>query len=147
MIRATQNDQPPTVIEVFEMTDPVECEKACLQRAQFDRNSAWLQAHIKEVYAPENRGKVVAIAGEEAFFGDTGKDAVEQALTAHPDDEGYFTRYIPRKKMVWMYTNRPALEQAQPAFLHGFSTRDGGMRPKSRLRILSFNSMVQKRHP
>jgi hypothetical protein len=103
MIRATHFDQKPPAIEVFELTDPVECEKARLQRAQFDCNSAWLQAHIKEVYAPENRGKVVAIAGQEAFFGDAVRDAVDQALAAHPDDKGYFTRYIPKQRMTWIY--------------------------------------------
>jgi hypothetical protein len=103
MIRLANIDRKQPVIEVFELTDPVECEKARLQRAQFDRNSAWLQSHIKEVYVSANRGKIVAIAGEEAFFGDSLKDAVDQALAAHPNDKGYFTRYIPKQKMTWIY--------------------------------------------
>ena len=103
MIRAMHNNESGPGIEVFELTDPVEREKARLQRAQFDRNSAWLQEHIKEVYASAHRGKIVAVAGEEAFFGDTNKEAVAKALAAHPEDKGYFTRYIPKQKMTWIY--------------------------------------------
>ena len=103
MIRAIHANDQVSPIEVSVLTDPVECDKARLQRAQFERNSAWLQAHIGEVYVPKNRGKIVAIAGQEAFFGDTVSDAVDQALAAHPEDKGYFTRYIPMQKMAWIY--------------------------------------------
>jgi hypothetical protein len=104
MIRAVHDiEMSPSVIDVLEETDPIELEKARLQRAQFDRNSAWLEAHIKDVYVPGNRGKVVAIAGEQAFVGDTVKEAVAKANAAHPDDRGYFTRYIPKRKMIWVY--------------------------------------------
>src|SRR2546426_1132511 len=41
------NQQVPMVME--EVTDPEELAKARMQRARFDRNSAWLQAHAKEV--------------------------------------------------------------------------------------------------
>ena len=41
------NQQVPMVME--EVTDPEELAKARVQRARFDRNSAWLQAHAKEV--------------------------------------------------------------------------------------------------
>ena len=92
-------------LEFVEVTDPRELEQARLQRAQFDRNSDWLQQHIPEVYAAANRGKVVCIAGEEAFFGVSVNEAVGQAKAAHPDDKGYFTRYIPRQKMTWIYAN------------------------------------------
>jgi hypothetical protein len=93
----------PPDIEVSELTDPHEIELANRQREQFDRNSAWLQQHIAEVYRPENRGKIVCIAGEQAFFGNTTEEAVSQAKAAHPDDKGYFTRYIPRQRMIWIY--------------------------------------------
>ena len=96
-------DYKPPVIEVFELTDPVECEQARLQRAQFDRNSKWLQEHFAEVYVPASRGKFVCVAGEEAFIGDTNEEVVARATAAHPDDKGYFTRYIPRQKMTWIY--------------------------------------------
>jgi hypothetical protein len=96
-------DYKPPVIEVSTETDPIECAKARQQRAQFDRNSAWLQKHIPEVYAPENRGKIVCIAGEEAFFGDTVEEVAARASAAHPDDSGSFMRYIPRQRMIWVY--------------------------------------------
>jgi len=104
MIRQSGNtENKPPAIEVFELTDPHERELARLQREQSDRNSKWLQQHISEVYAPANRGKIVCIAGEEAFFGDTNEDVVARATAAHPNDKGYFTRYIPRQKMTWIY--------------------------------------------
>ena len=62
------NQQFPMVIK--EVTDPEELAKAREQRARFDRNSAWLQAHAKEVYT-HYRGKCVVIAGEELFAADT----------------------------------------------------------------------------
>ena len=96
-------DHRPPVIEVFELTDPVELEQAHLQTAQFERNRKWLQEHFDEVYVPANRGKIICIAGQEAFVGDTNEDVVTRALAAHPDDKGYFTRYIPRQKMTWIY--------------------------------------------
>jgi len=104
MIRQLGNaEYKPPVIEVFELTDPQELEQARLQREQSDRNSKWLQQHITEVYAPANRGKIVCIAGEEAFFGDTVEEVAARATAAHPDDKGSFMRYIPRQKMTWIY--------------------------------------------
>lgn len=104
MIRQSGNiDYDRPVIEVFELTDPVELEQARLQRAQFDKNSEWLQQHFDEVYRPENRGKIVCIAGEEAFFGDAVEEVEARATATHPDDKGSFMRYIPRQKMTWIY--------------------------------------------
>ena len=41
----------PTAIEMEEVTDAKELTQGRRQREQFDRNSAWLQAHISEIYA------------------------------------------------------------------------------------------------
>ena len=90
MIRATQTIDERPVIEVFLETDPRQCEQARLQREQFDRNSAWLQRHISDVYVPENRGKIVCVAGEEAFFGDTLQEAVTRAMAAFNSKSGGF---------------------------------------------------------
>jgi hypothetical protein len=90
-------------IEVVEVTDPIENAKSRRQDEQFDRNSAWLQAHIKEAYADEHRGKCICIAGQELFAADTVEEAVAQARAAHPEDEGWFTRYIPKVKAVMIY--------------------------------------------
>src|SRR5919201_4176759 len=56
----------PSPIVMEEVTDPEELAKARAQRERFDRNSAWLQAHITEIYACY-RGKCVVLAGEELF--------------------------------------------------------------------------------
>jgi hypothetical protein len=93
----------PPVIEVFELTDPEELERARLQSAQFGRNRKWLQEHFDEVYVPANRGKIICIAGEEAFVGDSVEELEARASAAHPDDKGSFMRYIPRQKMTWIY--------------------------------------------
>jgi hypothetical protein len=94
------NQRAPIVME--EVSDTEELLKACQQREQFDRNSAWLQAHIAEVYS-KHRGKCICVAGEELFAADTVKEAIAQATTAHPDDEGWFTRYIPKEKVARIY--------------------------------------------
>ena len=93
----------PIVME--EVTDPDELAKARAQRARFDRNSAWLQAHAHEVYT-RYRGKCVVIAGEELFAADTPAEAWTLAATAHPEDDGSFIRYIPREKAAYIYANR-----------------------------------------
>jgi len=85
-----------------EVTDAAERAKARRQREQFDRNSAWLQAHVSEIYA-EHRGKCICIAGGQLFVADTAKEAIAQATAAHPDDEGWFRRYIPKEKAARIY--------------------------------------------
>ncbi|MCI0360304.1 MAG: hypothetical protein L0211_17645 [Planctomycetaceae bacterium] len=102
-IKSTSERPPP--IEMFEVTDPQEIAEARRRREQFDRNSAWLQSHFAEVYTPENRGKVICIAGQEAFVGDDVLEVVARAKAAHPDDGGYFTRRIPRDNRVFVYAN------------------------------------------
>ena len=99
--KSTRDDRP--VMEMFEVTDPVQLAAARQQTAEFERNSRWLQEHIAEVYAPANRGKVVCIAGREAFFGDSVEEAVAHAKAAHPDDTGRFSRYIPKQNMTMIY--------------------------------------------
>ena len=91
-------------IVVEEVTDPDENAAAGVRRERFDRNSAWLQAHVKEVYS-RYRGKCVVIAGEELFAADTPEDAWALANAAHPEDYGSFIRYIPREKMARIYAN------------------------------------------
>jgi hypothetical protein len=94
--------QIPLVVEAI--TDPEELAKARLQRKRFDRNSAWLQAHAREVYT-RYRGKCVCVAGEELFVADTPEEALALAAAAHPEDNGSFLRYIPREKLDRIYAN------------------------------------------
>jgi hypothetical protein len=95
-------DKRTADIEIEEVVDADELTKAHQQREQFDRNSAWLQAHIAAIYAA-HRGQYICIAGQELFVGDTLQDAIIHATTAHPDDAGWFTRYIPKEKVARIY--------------------------------------------
>lgn len=89
--------------EMREVTDPVEVAKAKAMRAEFDRNSQWLENHFSEVYLPQNRGKFICISGEEAYIADTVQEAIAQGRAAHPQESGWFTRYIPREKIARIY--------------------------------------------
>lgn len=51
----------------------------------------------------QHRGKYICIAGEELFVADTVKEAIALATTAHPDDDGWFTRFIPKEKVARVY--------------------------------------------
>jgi len=86
------------------VTDAGEIAKARAQRERFDRNAAWLQAHIVEVYS-HHRGKCICVAGEELFVADSAQEAIALATAAHPDDTGWFTRYIPRQKAARIYAD------------------------------------------
>ena len=93
---------PPIVME--EVTDPTALARAQAQRERFERNSAWLQAHIAEIYT-RYRGKCICIAGEELFVADTPEAALALATAAHPEDDGRFLRYIPRAKLERIYAH------------------------------------------
>jgi hypothetical protein len=64
-----------------------------------DRNAAWLQEHAAEVY-PHYRGKFICVAGEELYVADSAQEVLALARTAHPEDDGFFLRYIPRDKVA-----------------------------------------------
>jgi hypothetical protein len=92
--------QPPIVME--EVTDPEELARGRAWRARADRNAAWLQAHAAEIY-PRYRGKFVCIAGEELFVADTAGEVLALARAAHPEDDGFFLRYISRERVDRVY--------------------------------------------
>ncbi|MEI8376627.1 MAG: hypothetical protein WCJ35_27735 [Planctomycetota bacterium] len=92
----------PIVIEFENSDSPEEVAASREQDKQFDRNSDWLQSHILEI--GENcRGKCICIAGQQLFVGDTVREAVAQATAAHPEDKGWFTRYIYKEKAARIY--------------------------------------------
>jgi len=92
MIRAKQL---PLVME--ELTDAEELTKARAQDERFDRNWAWFEAHAAEIYA-RYRGKCLCIADQELFVADTPEQGLALATAAHPEDDGRFTRYIPKER-------------------------------------------------
>jgi len=94
--------QPIPAVIMEEVTDPEELAKARAQDERFERNSAWLQAHVSEVYT-RYRGKCVCVAGEELFVADTPKEVIALANAAHPEDDGKLFRYIPKEKVARIY--------------------------------------------
>jgi hypothetical protein len=96
-------EHSPIVME--ELTDPVELAKARAQDERFARNWAWFESHASEIYA-SHRGKCVCIAGEEIFVADTAEEVLASAMAAHPEDDGRFTRIIPREKVTRVYVGR-----------------------------------------
>ena len=92
----------PVNVQMQEVTDADELAIARKQREQFDRNSAWLENNISDIYA-KHRGKCICVAGQELFVADTASEAIAQATRAHPDDHGWFTRYIPKQKLARIY--------------------------------------------
>lgn len=92
----------PVTMEI--VTDPVELAKARVQDARFERNWAWFNARAAEIYK-EHRGKCLCIAGQELFVADTPEEVLALAKAAHPDDDGRFTRYIPKERTYRIYAN------------------------------------------
>jgi hypothetical protein len=97
------DQERPIVME--EVTDPEEIAKGREWRTRADRNAAWLQAHAAEIY-PRYRGKFVCVAGEELFVADTPSEVLVLARTAHPEDNAFFLRYIPRDKVARIYAGQ-----------------------------------------
>jgi hypothetical protein len=100
--RRVPDKRIPMVME--EVTDSKELARDQAQWECFDRNAAWLQAHVQEIY-PRYRGKYICIAGEELFVADTPQAALALATTAPPQDDGCFLRYIPREKLARIYAH------------------------------------------
>jgi hypothetical protein len=86
------------------VTDPSELAKARAQDERFERNWAWFDAHAAEIYG-NYRGKCICIAGQELFAANTVGEVLALASAAHPDDDGRFTRYIPRERAYRIYAN------------------------------------------
>jgi hypothetical protein len=60
---------------------------------------AWFEAHAAAIYK-RHRGRFLAVAGQELFVADTVAEALVQVRAAHPEDDGLFTRYIPRERLL-----------------------------------------------
>ena len=95
------NDQ----ITMEEVTDLSVLRDARLRRAQFDRNYAWFQVHVADIYA-QHRGKCICVAGEMLFVADTPQAAINQGRMAHPDDSGWFVHYIPKDRVARIYADQ-----------------------------------------
>lgn len=100
------NETNPIVMS--ELTDPVELAKLRAQNERADRNSAWLQAHVPEIYS-NYRGKCICVAGEELFVADTVAEVMALAKAAHSQDDGAILRYILKEKREIIYAISGAL--------------------------------------
>src|SRR5258708_4141070 len=90
------------VLEV--VTDPAHIARSAAQAEKFDRNSRWLKGHWSDVL-PQARGKILVIAGEQPFIGDTPEAAWALARAAHPEDNGAFGQYVPANTLARIYAN------------------------------------------
>jgi|ERR1043165_3835189 hypothetical protein len=97
-----------TPLVMYEVTDTEELAKAETQRAQFRKNSDWLEARVPQIYA-QHRGKCICVAGQELFVADTATEVVAMAKKAHPEDKGFLLRYIPLVKMERIYAYQRVL--------------------------------------
>ena len=95
----------PASITMEEVTDPVELAKAFAQDARFEKNWVWFEAHAAEIYS-QHRGKCLCVAGQELFVADTTPEVLALARAAHPDDDGFYLRTIPKEKAYRIYAHR-----------------------------------------
>ena len=100
------SDSNPIIMS--EVTDPVELAKSRSQNERADRNSAWLQAHVPEIYS-KYRGKCICVAGEELYVADTVAEVMALSKAAHPEDDGAILRYILKEKRAIIYVASRAL--------------------------------------
>ena len=89
-------------IVMSEVTDPVELARSRALFARAERNSAWLQAHVPEIYS-KHRGRFICVAGGELFVADRVADVMALAKAAHPEDDGAILRYILKEKREMIY--------------------------------------------
>ncbi len=88
-------------IVIQEDQDPAAVRTAQAQRERFERNWAWLEAHAEEVY--RHRDRVICVAGQELFVGNTTEEVLAKARAAHPEDDGRLTRIIPKERGARIY--------------------------------------------
>jgi hypothetical protein len=88
-----------------EIGDSAEIARSVARFEQGRRNSKWLESHWHEVL-PGARGRYVAVAGRQAFVGDTPEEAWASAKQAHPDDSGAFVQYVVATAGPRVYAHR-----------------------------------------
>ena len=75
------------------VNDPAEAERHWEARAHYDRNSNWLQNHWPELL-PQARGKILAVAGQEAHVAETPEEAWKWTKEHHPEDKGPIVQFV-----------------------------------------------------
>ena len=80
-------------ITIEYVSDPAAAERYREAHEQFDRNSQWLQANWPNLL-PQARGKILAVAGQEAYLADTPEEAWKWTKDHHPEDKGPLVQYV-----------------------------------------------------
>jgi hypothetical protein len=93
IVRGTRPFKVEPTFIVEEVTDPAEIARAKAQDERLQRNLQWIQEHWEDVL-PHGFGKFLAVAGQEAFLGDSAQEAWALAKAAHPEDDGAFIQYL-----------------------------------------------------
>lgn len=103
MIRALE--PAPLVVEIPEISD-AERAAGIAANAEFKKNVAWWNAHVKEI-GPQHLGKFVCVAGQELFAGDNPSEVVARAKAAHPHPgEGFLCFRISVHQGPMIHANR-----------------------------------------
>lgn len=103
MVVAKPQSVPRIEIELID--DPAEMAESQREAEQFKRNWEWLKANASEIY-PRYRGKYICVAEQEVFASDDPEEAWQLAESAHPDDEGVFSLYLPLKRAPHLHANQ-----------------------------------------
>ena len=85
-------NESPVAIE--NRSDPARIARIKARRERAQRNRDWLDAHLAELF-PQAYGKLVAVAGQEAFIAESEEEAKAWARAAHPEDDGLVIRVMP----------------------------------------------------
>lgn len=99
MIKTDTTNENQLAMEIESDADL--CAEIAARLARCRRNVRWLERHAADAYA--QRGKYICIAGQELFVAETPEEAIRAAESAHPDDDGRLTLYIPLEKAVRVY--------------------------------------------
>jgi hypothetical protein len=97
-------------ISVLDLTSE-ERSRRDAQMQRFERNLTWYSVHSQDIETA-NRGKTVCVAGEELFVGHDTDEVLSMARAAHPEDNGFFLRYIPRTPAIRIYAHRVSEPEA-----------------------------------
>ena len=95
----------PMVIE----DDPASVAESRRRQELVQKNLDWLEQHHAEVYAAENRGKFICIAGQEMFVADTVKEALALGRAKHPEDDCALYRFFRPVPLPRIYAYRRQL--------------------------------------
>jgi hypothetical protein len=94
---------------VVEHPSPEELAQVHAQWEREDRHAAWFEAHLAEIVAAHS-GKHICIAGQGPFAGGSPEEVSSRARAAHPEDDGYLLRYIPRERTLRISAHQRQVE-------------------------------------